>query len=91
MTVIPEKSIDELNLNEYDSLLLPGAIDIREAIEDNAILDFIKKFEGMPIGSNLYCPVAFIESRTIGGQAIMAGVNPGGLIQRRAIQQMISP
>lgn len=53
LTVIPEKSIDELNLNEYDSLLLPGAIDIREAIEDNAILDFIKKFEGMPLAQSL--------------------------------------
>ena len=26
LTIIPEKSIDELNLNEYDSLLLPGAL-----------------------------------------------------------------
>lgn len=53
MTIIPEKSIDELNLNEYDSLLLPGAIDIREAIEDNAILDFIKNSRVCPLAQSL--------------------------------------
>ena len=29
LSVLPEKTIDELNLEEYDSLLLPGAMDIR--------------------------------------------------------------
>ena len=35
LTVLPEKTIDELKLEDYDSLLLPGAMDIREAIEDD--------------------------------------------------------
>ena len=57
LTVIPEKSIKELSLDEYDSLLLPGAMDIREAIEDDAILDFIRKFDGMPIGAISIAPL----------------------------------
>ncbi len=43
LTVLPEMTIDELKLEEYDSLLLPGAMDIREAIEDDAILAFTVK------------------------------------------------
>ena len=55
LTVIPEKSIKELSLDEYDSLLLPGAMDIREAIEDDTILDFIRKFDGMVQSPLLRC------------------------------------
>src|SRR3712207_5266791 len=51
LTVLPDKTIDELELDEYDSLLLPGAMDIREAIEEDAIINFIKRFNGMPIGA----------------------------------------
>ena len=82
LTIIPEKSIDELNLNEYDSLLLPGAIDIREAIEDNAILDFIKKFEGMPIGAISIAPLHIMKAGLFEGNQIMARVNPDHLIQK---------
>ena len=81
LTIIPEKSIDELNLNEYDSLLLPGAIDIREAIEDNAILDFIKKFEGMPIGAISIAPLLLLKAGLLEGKPFMAGVNPEDLFE----------
>ena len=57
LMVMPERSIDQLNLEEYDSLLLPGALDIRGAIEDEAILSFIKKFDGMPIGAISIAPL----------------------------------
>lgn len=79
LTVLPEKTIDELNLDEYDSLLLPGAMDIREAIEDDTILDFIKKFDGMPIGAISIAPLLLLEAGLLDGKPFMAGVNPEDL------------
>jgi len=75
LTVLPEKTIDELNLEEYDSLLLPGAMDIREAIEDNAILEFIKKFDGMPIGAISIAPLLLLKAGMLEEKLFMAGIN----------------
>jgi len=46
LRVLPDKSIFEIDIDEYDSLLLPGAEDIRDVIEDEDILSFIRKFDG---------------------------------------------
>ena len=46
LTVIQDRIINEINIEEYDSLILTGSADIRGAIEDEAILEFIKKFKG---------------------------------------------
>ena len=81
LTVLPEKSIDGLNVDEYDSLLLPGAADIREAIEDHAILDFIKKFEGMPIGAISIAPLLLLKAGLLADKPFMAGVNPEDLFE----------
>ena len=53
ITILPDKSIHELDLENYDSLVLPGAVDIREAIENENILEFIRKFnkESIIIGA----------------------------------------
>ena len=81
LTVLPEKTIDALNLEEYDSLLLPGAMDIREAIEDNAILNFIKRFDGMPIGAISIAPLLLLKSGLLNDKPFMAGVNPEDLAE----------
>lgn len=75
LMVMPERSIDQLNLEEYDSLLLPGALDIRGAIEDEAILSFIKKFDGMPIGAISIAPLLLLKAGVLEGKPFMAGVN----------------
>ena len=75
LTVLPEKTIDELKLEEYDSLLLPGAMDIREAIEDESILVFIKQFDGMPIGAISIAPLLLLKAGLLEGKPFMAGVN----------------
>lgn len=79
LTVLPDKTIDELKLEEYDSLLLPGAMDIREAIEDDAILAFIRQFEGMPIGAISIAPLLLLKAGLLDGKPFMAGVNPEDL------------
>lgn len=81
LTALPEKTIDELKLEEYDSLLLPGAMDIQEAIEDNAILDFIKQFDGMPIGAISIAPLLLLKAGLLDGKPFMAGVNPEDLAE----------
>lgn len=81
LTVLPEKAIGELNLDEYDSLLLPGAMDIRETIEDDAILDFIKQFDGMPIGAISIAPLLLLKAGLLDGKPFMAGVNPDDLAE----------
>ena len=81
LTVLPEKVIDELKLEDYDSLLLPGAMDIREAIEDDAILDFIKRFDGMPIGAISIAPLLLLRAGLLDGKPFMAGVNPEDLAE----------
>lgn len=81
LTVLPNISIYELNISEYDSLLLPGAADIREAIEDNAILDFIRKFDGMPIGAISIAPLLLLKAGLLDGKPFMAGVNPEELYE----------
>ena len=42
LKIVPEKTIFDLDINEYDSLLLPGAVDIESAIKDPEIIEFIK-------------------------------------------------
>lgn len=75
LTVLPEKTLGELQIDEYDSLLLPGAMDIREAIEDEAILSFIRQFDGMPIGAISIAPLLLLKAGMLKGKKFMAGVN----------------
>ncbi len=75
MMVMPHASIDELVIEEYDSLLLPGAMDIREAIEDEKILDFIRQFNGKIIGAISIAPLLLVKAGLINGKLFMAGVN----------------
>ncbi len=75
MTVLPEKKLSELNIEEYDSLLLPGAMDIREAVEDDEVVDFIREFDGMPIGAISIAPVLLLKAGMLDGKPFMAGIN----------------
>lgn len=81
LSIIPDKTIDDLDINEYDSLILPGAMDIREAIEDKAILDFIRKFEGMIVGAISIAPILLVRINWLSGKPFMAGVNREELLE----------
>ncbi len=81
LTVVPEKTIEELRLEEYDSLLLPGALDIREVIEDEKILSFIRKFDGMPVGAISIAPLLLLKAGMLKGKPFMAGVNAEDLFE----------
>ena len=75
LSVFPDDTIDHLDLDEYDSLLLPGAMDIREAIENEKIIDFIRKFAGKTIGAISIAPLLLVRAGFLNGKPFMAGVN----------------
>ena len=56
-------------------------MDIREAIEDDAILEFIKQFDGMPIGAISIAPLLLLKAGLLDGKPFMAGVNPEDLAE----------
>ncbi|KSV59636.1 DJ-1/PfpI family protein [Acetivibrio ethanolgignens] len=76
ITILPDKSIHELDLENYDSLVLPGAVDIREAIENENILEFIRKFnkESIIIGAISVAPLLLLKSGVMGNRKFLAGV-----------------
>lgn len=75
LTVLPDDSIDNVKLDEYDSLLLPGAMDIRGSIEDEKIIDFVRKFDGKIIGAISIAPLLLVKAGLLNGKPFMAGVN----------------
>lgn len=77
ITILPEERISDIDLDEYDSLLLPGAMDIREAIEDDDILAWIKQFNDQKklIGAISIAPLLLLKSGVLGNKPFMAGVN----------------
>lgn len=81
--VVPDKTIGELNIDEYDSLLLPGAVDIRDAIEDDEMLSFIKVFgkTNKIIGAISIAPVLLVKCGLLRQRAFMAGVNKEELFE----------
>lgn len=90
LTVLPEKAISELNPSEYDSLLLPGAMDIRAPIEDNETILFIRQFQGMPIGAISIAPILLLKAGLLEGKRFMAGVNPEDLLEEGYTREELS-
>lgn len=81
LRVLPDKSIYEIDIDEYDSLLLPGAEDIRDVIEDEDILSFIRKFDGKVIGAISIAPILLLKSGLLSNKEFMAGVNKEDLLE----------
>lgn len=81
LTVLPDDTIDHVCLDEYDSLLLPGAMDIRESIEDPKIIDFVRKFDGKIIGAISIAPLLLVKAGLLSGKPFMAGVNKEEILE----------
>ncbi|MGF3067342.1 DJ-1/PfpI family protein [Facklamia sp. P13055] len=81
LKVLPDQTIYDLNIERYDSLLLPGAVDIRSAVEDHEIIEFIKKFEGKIIGAISIAPILLVRAGILNGKAFMIGTDKEGLLQ----------
>ena len=77
LKVIPDIKIEDLDISEFDSLILTGAADIRKAVEDEEILSFIKKFDERDyiIGAISIAPILLLKAGILSGKSFMAGVN----------------
>lgn len=81
LKIAPDKTIFELDINEYDSLLLPGAVDIESAVKDPEIIEFVKKFSDKVIGAISIAPVLLLKAGILNGKPFMAGVNKEELLE----------
>ena len=81
LTIVPDMVLADLNVDEYDSLLLPGASHIREAIENPDIIKFIKKFSGKIIGAISIGPIMLVKAGLLNGKSFMAGTNKEDIIE----------
>ena len=83
LVAIAEKTIYELNIDEYDSLLLTGSADLREAAEDDDMLTFIKNFDrsDIIIGAISIAPIFLMKLGMLEGKRFMIGVNKEDLIE----------
>ncbi len=83
LLAVAETTIDCLNIDEYDALLLTGAADLREAAEDDAVLAFIKQFDrpDMIIGAISIAPLFLMKLGMLDGKRFMIGVNKEDLLE----------
>jgi len=83
LMVLPDESIDELDVDDYDSLLLTGAADIAEAINNPSVIDFVKAFgeRHCIIGAISIAPLLLVKAGSLAGKRFMAGVNKGEAIE----------
>ena len=90
LLVIPQRELSELDIDEYDSLLLPGAMDIREAIENPRVIDFIKKFDNKIIGAISIAPIMLVRAGILSGKPFMAGVNKEEIMEEGFSEEELS-
>ena len=81
LLVVPDKAIEEIDISEYDSLLLPGAMDIRDSIEDKKMIEFIRLFEDKVIGAISIAPILLVRAGLLNGKPFMAGINKEELME----------
>lgn len=83
LTVLCDLTIDKLNIEEYDALLLAGCMDLRETIEDESIINFIKKFnrEDQIIGAISSAPLLLLKCGMLDQKKYLAGVNKEWLLE----------
>lgn len=90
LLVVPQKELSELDIDEYDSLLLPGAMDIREAIENPRVIDFIKQFDKKIIGAISIAPIMLVRAGMLAGRPFMAGVNKDEIMEEGFSEEELS-
>ena len=77
------KAFDELCIEEYDSLLIPGCMDLRDIIDDNNIHNFLKKFNSpeIVIASISSSPLLLLKAGLLEDKKYLAGVLKSELLE----------
>lgn len=89
LTVLPDKCLEDLIMDEYDSLLLPGAEDIGDAVSDEKLLSVIREFHNQKkiIGAISAAPILLVKCGVMGTKPFMAGMNPEDLYEEGFTEQ----
>ncbi len=83
MLIKADKLIENLSINEYDSLLITGAEDARKAVEDPKVLLFIDKFykANAVIGAISIVPMFLLKLGYLVEKSFMIGCEKDDLLQ----------
>lgn len=76
LTCLPDTTVDEINIDEIDSLLLTGCMDIFSLENDKALIDFIKRIESQvtTIGSISSSPYLLAKAGVLKGKRYTIGM-----------------
>lgn len=83
MLIMADCTLDQLDIKEFDSLLITGCTNAKEAMEDGEILGFIDKFNsaGELIGAISIAPLLLLKLGYLKGKAFMIGVEKQDLYE----------
>ena len=92
LNVKRSKALTELSIDDYDSLLLPGCMDLRDIINNDQINDFIKQFNFSShiIASISSSPILLLKAGILGGKKFIAGVVKEGLLEEGFTMEQMS-
>lgn len=77
------KILEDIIIEEYDSLLIPGCMDLEEIISSERILNFLRKFDSkdMIIASISSSPILLLKAGMLENRKFMAGVIKEELVE----------
>ena len=75
LLIKPDSLIENINIGEFDSLLITGASDVKQAAEDQKVLEFIQKFHeaNALIGAISIAPIFLLKLGILKGKPFMIG------------------
>ena len=83
MLVIADNTFEQLNVDEYDSLLITGATDAQSMVEDESTQEFVSKFydAGTLIGAISIAPILLLKLGYLKEKPFMIGVEKSDLYE----------
>ena len=83
MLIMADCTLDKLDIKEFDSLLITGSTNAKDAIEDVEVLEFIDKFysTGALIGAISIAPLFLLKLGHLKGKPFMIGVEKQDLYE----------
>ncbi|SDY99584.1 Putative intracellular protease/amidase [Proteiniborus ethanoligenes] len=83
MLVIADNTFEQLNVDEYDSLLITGATDAQGMVEDESSQEFVSKFydAGTLIGAISIAPILLLKLGYLKEKPFMIGVEKSDLYE----------
>lgn len=83
MLIVADSIFEQLNIEEYDSLLITGATDAKETVEDKVTQEFVSKFHDASalIGAISIAPLFLLKLGYLKGKPFMIGIEKSDLYE----------